>query len=82
MALTQLPFVLFFEMIFFLHLDVEADTAINPVAAPAPAPSPTVTTTATPQHAPPQPPQPLPLRHGHVAEQRSKKKSTEVNEKK
>jgi len=65
--------------------DVEADSAINPVAAPAcainpvaapaPAPSPTVTTAATPRHAPPQPPQTLPLRHGHVAEQQSKKKS-------
>jgi len=51
-------------------------TATNPVAAPAPAPSPTVTTAAAPQPAPPQ----LPLRHGHVAEQLSKKKSMKKND--
>jgi hypothetical protein len=55
-------------------------TATNPATAPAPAPSPTVTTAATPQHAPPQPPQPLPIRHGHVAEQQSKKKSMKNND--
>ncbi|KAL7425696.1 hypothetical protein ACHAXM_000128, partial [Skeletonema potamos] len=57
-----------------------ATTATNPATAPAPAPSPTVTTAATPQHAPPQPPQPLPIRHGHVAEQQSKKKSMKNND--
>jgi len=55
-------------------------TATNPVAAPAPAPtpapSPTVTTAAAPQPARPQ----LSLRHGHVAEQLSKKKSMKNND--